>query len=150
MAEQKLSARTEATSPSGGFFHVIRDVGSGLESFKISFANLFLAANTAISQLQTDIANRLKIEKKTSVSAATTFSMPNASKLESIDFYHISSTVTVKVGTAVGLDDIVSEFEISVGAESVIAPKLYPTTGTLYITVSGGTVNININYRTGQ
>jgi len=40
MENQKLSQRTETVESTDGFLHIIRDVGSGLSSFKIAIANL--------------------------------------------------------------------------------------------------------------
>ena len=146
MAEQKLSERTQTTSGTGGFVHIIRDLGSGFQSFRISVANLLQPVTSLLSTIQTNLENRLRIGV-VETSTDTTFTMPANSKLEGVDVFWVSVEPVVKIGTTDGGDEVLFETTYTEGEESVLKYKLFPSGGTLFIKCSGGSIKININYR---
>ena len=84
--------------------------------------------------------------KKRTISSDTTQSIPANSKLLSIDYRQVSGTPTVKCGLTAGTDGIHPDVSISSGEdENIILMKTYESSQMLYFTVSGGTVDINVN-----
>lgn len=113
--------------------------------FWISYADLVGALNTAISNIQSQIASMPKKQKYTNRSIETVFSNPAFSKITSIDFQKISGTPIIKVGSNTGLEDYIFEHEI-IDIESNDIVILKSTTTDIYIGISGGTVDITITY----
>jgi len=69
---------------------------------------------------------------------------------ERIDYKWKSGTPVVKIGTTLGGEDIVSELTVSDNTSSVnLITFPFDADTTVYITISGGTVDIMWIYRTG-
>lgn len=69
-------------------------------------------------------------------------------KFYSINFRNISGTPTVKVGTSSGSDDLISDKVVNNGTDRNVTINVgFESSTTLYFTISGGTLNITIEYR---
>lgn len=80
-------------------------------------------------------------------SANFTYLVPADSILRAIDFKKISGTPTVKVGTTLGGDELVSETTIAGYYTNAMRERWISPT-TIYFTVSGGTVKYTMQITT--
>jgi hypothetical protein len=90
-----------------------------------------------------------RVERMTDVSDDTTFIMPSGSVLRSFDIVFVSGTPVVKLGVTEDGNEIMSERTITVDDDPINpVPKSCIAEIVLYISVSGGVVDINIDYET--
>ena len=68
-------------------------------------------------------------------------------KIEAIDIRRKSGTPVFKIGTTAGGDEILTEKSLTVGDLNLLVGKTYSASTTLYFTLSGGTIDVNINYK---
>jgi len=135
--DTKLSVQTVTTDSTGGYLYVIiPDGGGGWLSRRIDPLNLPGAAGL------------FAVDKEVSQSASTTFAMDASSKLFDVDFAWVSGTPLIRIGTTLtGVE--LSLAELSVPNNSFLAVNIntiFKITTTIYITITGGTVNFNVRY----
>lgn len=99
---------------------------------------------------QSYLLRELKLEKFEDVSSVQTFEMPANSLLQSVDINWVSGTPVVSVGITAGGKTIMGDRDdcISGTDSNNIIHKSFPAAQTIYINISGGTVNINLDYET--
>lgn len=134
--QEKLSDRIQTALSTDGFVHIILPGGggpSGFQSFKISTEDL----------------RGLFKERFANKSAAFTVVLDADLKLVDIDFIWVASNPVVKVGTTgAGTKDIISGRTLSSVKNSTNSLSDYfKTSKTLYFTITGGTVDVIINYK---
>ncbi len=139
-SDKKLSEfiPSAITDPSGGYFHIIKPDGSGgYESKAIS------------EEYVTPTSNRTT-DKLVNQSASFTKAFDAGTILERISFAHVSGSPLIKVGTTLdGTEISLAEMSVPSGDYLVLVPnKIFSGTTTVYITISGGTVNVNFDYIT--
>lgn len=100
---------------------------------------------TSLNQMFNDLYGALSFPTKLEgISANTTWIVPPNSKIIGIDLSATSGNPTVSIGTTPAGSDIVAS--VQPGTYSPNPQELYfATATTIYITVSGGTLNIRIN-----
>ncbi len=143
MADESISDLTITALTAGGFIEIsLPDGGGGWLSRRISHTNL-VAVLTSF-----DTQSTQTIKEKSKASAFTT-NLNADTKLESIDFIYVSGTsISVKVGTSALGNDIISGRTITSSKNSANSLSDYfPGATTLYFTITGGAVDIIINYR---
>lgn len=135
--DTKLSQKTITTDPENGYLHIIKPNGPGFDSFRISPTNLPAPGG----ELTTD--------KLVNQDSPITKAFDAGTKLESIDFSWIAGSPLIKIGLTLGGSEIsLAELPVPNGDFLPInTTKIFPITTTVYISITGGTVNININYR---
>lgn len=141
--EEKLTDQPIITSPTGGVMHIV----VGGTSYRISTANLLAALTTAISDLQAYDNQAVQTEKQKNQSANYSFALGADVALESIDFIHVSGSVTIKVGTYLGASDVLPEQTFTSDSLRNAVPMYFAGSTTLYFTISSGTTDTIINYR---
>jgi hypothetical protein len=109
MADQKLSSRTETTTSTGGFLHIVKS----LTSFKIAIVNLFKTTEPVTFGGQANSASLTS-----SFSASKTFSADDGN----------NQKMLVTASTNVGISDelpgtMIIELEIDSGASPTITPN---------------------------
>lgn len=83
----------------------------------------------------------------TNQSANKLVNFPANNFLVSVDFKGIAGTTLVKIGTTDGGSEVMTEKEINTGiVKRVLINKPYISATDLYITISGGTINISLKY----
>lgn len=134
MADTRLTDRTAAVDPTGGFLHIVI---SGV-SYKITYENL-------VSLLPTNIWLKSSYANKNS---AFTHAFDADTMICVVLIKRTLSNPTVKCGTSPGADDIFKQRTIDPTGEyyTITSFKSFKNSGTLYFTVSGGTINLNIFY----
>lgn len=133
---KKLSEQTATTDPTDGYLYVIIDNGDGtFSSRKILFEDL--VAGITLSNLV----------KLTDQNANFTQAFAANSKIEAIDIRYVSGSATIKIGTSLGGEEIMSEDTLSSGDMNLVVSKTFENATTLYFTLSGGVVHVNINYK---
>ncbi len=90
------------------------------------------------------------LDKETDKAAAFTKDFSSGEKLESIDFEYVSGTPLIKVGTSAGGTQIsLSEFAVPIdGTLPLHVNRIFSGATTVHISISGGVVNVNFDYRT--
>lgn len=133
MADQKLSERVETFIRKNGFIHIILpDGGGGYNSWKIAPSYI----------------TGLFKERFADQSADFTVNLDADTKMEDIDFIWKASAPVVKVGTTLAGKDIISGRTLSSIKNSTNPLSDYfKTAKTLYFTITGGTVDVIINYK---
>lgn len=106
------------------------------------------AANIKVSkqQITTAVLGALpsfEVLKNTAKSVNFTQSMLANCRVISIDFKVTAGTPTIKVGTTSGGEEILFSETLSANAMRSVA-EFFAGAGTMYFTVSGGTVDVNI------
>lgn len=136
----KLSSRTLITDPSDGELHIIKPDGvGGYDSYRITFDDLI-----SLLQTQLDSAVSLIGNKRADINKSANFDFylfPNT-KLISFDIQQVSGTVSVKIGTTVGGDEILPELTFTTGTESITIDKYYAGYTDIYVTRISGTFNM--------
>ena len=84
-------------------------------------------------------------EQLTGITTNQTFSLPANSKLRSIDFKVTAGTPTVSASITIGGFEFFGEKLIS-GVDGNEIPFITIAAQDIYLTISGGTVTINITY----
>jgi hypothetical protein len=141
--DTSTSQLTETVIVAGTWIEIsIPDGGGGFISRKISQANLVAALTAADAQA----TQTLKLKSKAS---NFTQSFNADTKIESIDFVYVSGTsISVKVGTSALANDIISGRTITSTKNSFNnLSDYFSAAPTLYFTISGGAIDIIINYR---
>jgi hypothetical protein len=116
-----------------------------IENMRVVLAYAQTLSSNPSGFLPSDAVDTFTLKKRTIVSD-TTQSIPANSKLLSIDYRQVSGTPIVKCGLTAGADDIHEEVSVLSGDdENIVVMKTYAAAQTLYFTVSGGAVDININ-----
>lgn len=149
MADKAISNLNSTTTTSGGYVEIsIPDGGGGWLSKRITHSNFLAGVSALISSLQGHVDQDTQTTKHASKSAAFTQVLGSNVKLESIDIRWISGTPSIIAGTTALASDILSARTPTSGNPSCnILSEYYQTAQTLYITVTGGTVDINTNIR---
>jgi hypothetical protein len=80
-------------------------------------------------------------------SAAFLYTIPGNSRLEGIDFNYKSGTPVVAVGLSPGAQDILSGQTVPPAGSTNGVTQNVPTDLPLYITITGGTVDVMMIYR---
>lgn len=94
-------------------------------------------------------SREFKVQRMPSVSSSSNFELPVKSILHAIDIRFVLGAPVVRIGTTNGGNELVSDRNILTGFDKNIpVRKSYPQAQTIYFTVSGGTVNILIDYET--
>jgi hypothetical protein len=134
---------TEATDPTGGVIYMILPDGSGnWLSRKISVSNLQADLIDELNTISTATNNIPTPYLDKNKSAAFTRAVDADSKVTEIDIKIISGSPTVKIGTTLGGEDILLESELTGDFANVQPHKNFDAAGTLYFSVSGGTISV--------
>lgn len=135
--DSKLSEQVETTDSTGGYLFIIKPDGGGFVDRKISASNLVTAT-----------ANARKIDKIVNQSSDDTYAVSAGSKVDSIDFEHVSGTPLIKIGSSAGgVQYSLAEIPVPSSDYLVVAiQKIFSGSSTIYISISGGTVNYNVIY----
>lgn len=133
--DTKLSQKTEITDPSGGYLHMIVFSGGSWKSYRLP--------TSVLSQIPL-----LQVIKEVNRSADFTQAFDASAKLFSIDFQQLSGAPKIKVGlTSGGTEISLSEIPIPSGnTTSIPFNQTFDIASTVYITITGGTVNVNFTY----
>lgn len=108
MANEKLSQQTETTESTGGFFYIIRDLGAGLVSLKISIANLLKTTAAMVFGGQAHSASHTQ-----TFSASTTFNANNGNNQEMV----------VTASTTIGItNELPGTYIFTLEIDSVASP----------------------------
>ena len=147
--DKKVSGLPETAQTSGGFSEIILPDGSGgWISWKISNANLVGSFTSEIDAINAYINQATQTYKEKNKSADFTKSFDADTAIDGIDFMWVSGTPNVKVGTSALANDVISgRTPLSGDPSRNLVSEYYLSAQTLYFTVTGGTVNIVINYR---
>jgi hypothetical protein len=137
-----ISGLPETAIITGGYIEISLPDGGGWKSWRISPTNFLSEVNSILAKLT-------QIKKFKNKSSAFSESFNADTKIESIDFIYVSGTsVSVKVGTSVSANDIISGRTLTSVKNSFNSMSDYlKTASTLYFTITGGAVDIIINYR---
>ena len=82
-------------------------------------------------------------------SANFTYTIPGNSRLETIDFNYISGTPLVKIGLTAGAEDVLFEHVVLSAGEINQIPRNVSSDLPLFISISGGVVDVMFSYRSG-
>jgi hypothetical protein len=142
MADESISDLTTTAVTAGGYIEISLPDGGGWKSRRISHDDFLAILNT----YKANSTQTLKLKIK---SADFTQNFNADTKIESIDIIWVSGTsVSVKVGTAALGTDIISGRTITSSKNSANnLSDYFGSAVTLYFTISGGAVDIIINYR---
>jgi hypothetical protein len=148
MGDQKLSQQSLTADPTGYFYQSKPNGLGGREDYQISDVSLLADIWTAITDIEAQINVTLIVDKNTNKSADFTFDIPANAKLEAIDYRGVSGTTSVKVGTTPAGTEILSNRTVTTSNDSNnYIGKTFINPTTLYITITGGTINVNFAYR---
>lgn len=135
--DTKLSQKITGSpiDPTGGYLHIIIPDGGSWKSEAIE-ASTFLAASL------------YQIDKEVNKSADFTKAYDAGTKLLSVDFAHVSGSPKIKIGTTLGGSELsLSELPVpSGGYLPVNVSKIFSIPSTVYIAITGGTVNVNFTF----
>ena len=139
MAEKNVIQLDVTSITTGSYMEItIPDGIGGYFSRRIAFADFIIA-----------IKEGLTIEKLVDQNIAFPKVFDAGTKLECIDFQYMSgSNVKIKVGTSFGGTEI-SLAELPVAANgnvSLALNRIFDSTDTIYVSISGGVVHINFKY----
>lgn len=97
-----------------------------------------------------DGLSNYNLDKDTSKSSDYTKEFSAGEKLESIDFEYVSGSPYIKVGlTSGGTQISLMELPVPTGDYlPLTVNKIFSATTTVYVGITGGTVNVNWDYRT--
>lgn len=154
MADSYQSKQGYVTSTTGLVISGIAP-GTGVDGFdsvNITYANLFNAVNTsitnnannisALSSRVDDVENINTRVQRQDDNADFTITQPEYSALTLFGFLTKSGTPVVSVGTTLGGDDIVSEVTITDGFSLHDLLSFADETRTIYVSISGGVVDV--------
>jgi len=149
MADKSLSQLTPTATVSGSYMEIsIPDGSGGWYSRKILHSNVTATLTAALAIINTYIAQATQTNKYKSQSANFTDVLGSDCKVESIDFIWVSGSPNVKVGLSSLANDIISgRNPISADPSENTLNKYLGTSTTLYFTITGGSVDVIINYR---
>ena len=135
--DTKLSQQPVTTDPTAGFMYIIKpDGGGGWESFQIAHSNV-----TTTGQV-------ILIDKEINKNSNFTKAFDSGTKLLSVDFAHVSGSPKIKLGTTPGGSELsLAELPVPSGDYlPVQVNKSFSGITTIYISISGGTVNVNFTF----
>lgn len=136
--DTKLSQLPQTTDPTNGRLYMTKpDGGGGWDDHYIEHGDL-----VETSDFVTD--------SEVNQNSDYNFALDAGVKLENIDFEWQASSPLIKIGTTPGGTEI-SLAELSVPNNDYLVvniDKIMTATTTIYISISGGTVNFKITYRT--
>jgi hypothetical protein len=157
MADIKLSSKTTTAVTTGGYLYIIIPDGGSPTGFvgrRISVTDLQVDLRTDINTNTSDISsidgrvttlenNSSKI-LDSSKNSDYTFTQDANSEIEQIYIKNVSSNPTIKIGTTLAGEELVSETSITDYYKKDInfSDGYTATSRTIYITLSGGTVSI--------
>lgn len=125
---------TESTDPTGATFYTV----IGGVDYKITYANLVKLITGQAKGFSPPIVRLNNTGAQAQAILANSF-------VEKISVSIASGSPTIKAGTTVGGNDI---FDSLTPPEIGIVTDLYfPTSGSIYFTITGGNVNIQIDYK---
>lgn len=78
-----------------------------------------------------------------------TYTIPGNSRLETIDFKYKSGTPLIKVGTTLSGEEVIFEHVIGADGGTNQVPRNIPTDLPLFVSISGGVVDVMFAYRSG-
>lgn len=128
---KKLSQKDITLISDESYVHIIIPNGDGTYSSKRIRAGL--------------IGTELKREQNKN--SNFTIDLPANSKLDDIDLRFVSDAPVIKIGTTDGGEEIMSERTLSSGDLSLISRKTFLNAQTIYFSISGGTIHVNLNYK---
>lgn len=152
-----LSGRSTTSTITGGYIHIIIPNGaapSGYDSFRISVADLQLdlqtQINTNTSDISTNTSNITALQNASTKRLDTgetsdyTFTQNADSEIEKIYINRDSGTPTIRIGTTLNGEELVSERVITDQYKKDVNFSSGFTTAsrTIYVTISGGSVDI--------
>lgn len=95
------------------------------------------------------LVREIRKQQFDSVSTSQTWAAEEGCLLTGIDIHWVASTPTVRVGTTLGGDEIMGDRLVTSAADSNNSVrKSFTSASTVYITISGGTVTVNLDYET--
>lgn len=98
---------------------------------------------------QSYLLREFRVQEFDSVSTNQTWSAEEGTLLSGIDLRHVSGTPTVKVGITPAGDEIMSNRTVTASEDSNNSVReSFINATTVYITISGGTVTVNLDYET--
>jgi hypothetical protein len=148
MADQKLSQQSVTADVTGYYYQSKPDGMGGREDYQITDVSLLADVWTAITDIESQIEVSIIVDQNVNKSADFTFEIPANGKLEAIDFRGISGTTSVKVGTTPAGTEILSNRTVTTAQDSNnYIGKTFISPTTLYVTITGGTINVNFAYR---
>lgn len=93
-------------------------------------------------------AGTILIDTETGKNANFNIAYAANTKFYSINFRQTAGSPTVKVGTSAGADDICTDRAVASGTDRNVSVDVgFESATTLYFTISGGTLDITIEYR---
>ena len=145
MPDETLDQQTTLTDPAGATFYALK----GGADYEIAYSDLFNAVNTAISALQSQVNGIEAVHLFQDQSANFSQAYGALTKFISVDFRHKSGgTATVRVGTSSGGSEISPDLPVAAGLHlNITVMKSFESATTLYFTISGGTVDVEITYK---
>jgi hypothetical protein len=144
----------EITDPASGIIYIgtpsagpygYDDAFITTENFKASLQSQITTNASNISTNSSDISD---LQDITSVvyhkdkNSAFSFSVAQYEILEEMAFIYKAGTPTIKVGTTLGGEELIPEFEIDSDSEPFRLDKLFTAAGTVYVSVTGGTISL--------
>lgn len=132
MAEVKFSEFTEVETVQDGDYFVGYRSSVNIRALKQNIATAVLGSFPQMNVL-----------KSTNKSANFTALLAANTKVLAVDFKIVSGTPTIKVGTSNGGEEIIYQETISANAMRAVS-EYFSVETTLYISVSGGVVDVNI------
>lgn len=146
MPDSKLSSKTTTATTTGAFCYIIVPDGlGGYTSYRITPANLIKAATDAITALSTQVGG-FTLTKYANQNTGFSITMGANTYFDRVFIRKVSGTPLVKIGTTVGGTELMEETTIQTGVDlPVLIQQSYPAETVIYITISGGTVNLTTN-----
>jgi len=114
---------------------------------RTGYSNVYLTLR--VFKIRDGLAN-YNLDKETDKDAAFTKTFSAGEKLEAIDFEYVSGTPYIKVGLTLGGTQV-SLAELAVPTDdylSLTVNKIFSAETIVYVTITGGVVNVNWDYRT--
>lgn len=124
------------------------DAEAGVSNTAQSFSSLRVRQNVEAWWLTIAGTEKpLFFEQESDKNANFTYTIPGNSKLEGIDFNYISGTPVIKVGTTNGGDEVLEERVVGATGNCNLYQNVFASDTLLYVSVSGGTVDVMLYYR---
>ena len=150
MSDQKLSQQSITADVTGYYYQSKPDGGGGRDDYQITDVSLLADVWTSIAAIEAQLDVSLLMSKNLNKSADFTLAMAANSRLEFIDYRPISGTTVVKCGTTPAGSEILSNRTVTSSDSNNYVGKTFPNPTTLYFTITGGTISVNVAYRENQ
>lgn len=148
LEDQKLSERALTADATDAELHIIKPIGGGLyASWRITLTNLIKGVTDAIAAITAILNAGTLTIKHTNQTGDFTQAIAINTKLESIDFKYLSGSLTISVGTTPAGTEIINSLTLTSESASNLLDLIFDSAETLYFTISGGAVDVIINYR---